>query len=92
MPIQRGFPRSLGFRDSHLQIVLDSIRGSGFDRESVIADPKFVDRAGGDYRVREDSPAWDLGFVPLPLDEIGLYESPDRASWPVDSEPGSPRC
>ncbi len=34
--------------------------------------PRFVDAAGGDYRLREDSPAFALGFMPIPLDQIGL--------------------
>ncbi len=46
-------------------------------------DPHFVDPEHLDFRLREDSPAYDLGFQPLPLDEVGLYESPLRASWPV---------
>jgi hypothetical protein len=35
-------------------------------------DPRFVDAAGGDYRLLEDSPAFALGFKPIPLDQIGL--------------------
>lgn len=47
------------------------------------ADPGFVDCAKDDYRLRPDSPAWKLGFQPIPWDQIGLYRSPQRASWPV---------
>jgi hypothetical protein len=42
-------------------------------------DPHFVDAAHGDYRLRPDSPAFKLGFQPLPLEKIGLYLSPERA-------------
>lgn len=35
-------------------------------------DPRVVDAAGGDYRLREDSPAFALCFKPIPLDQIGL--------------------
>ena len=55
----------------------------GYDAHSVIADPRFVNPAKDDYRLRPDSPALKLGFKPLPLEKIGLYKSPDRASWPV---------
>ncbi len=55
----------------------------GYDTHSVIADPRFVNPARDDYRLRADSPALALGFKPLPLHKIGLYASPDRASWPV---------
>ena len=46
-------------------------------------DPHFVDAAGGDFRLREDSPAFELGFQRIPCEKIGLYEDPSRASWPV---------
>lgn len=46
-------------------------------------DPLFVDREGLDFRLREDSPAFKLGFRPIPIGRIGLYRSEDRASWPV---------
>ena len=58
----------------------------GHDANSVIDDPLFVDPEHGDYRLRPNSPAFGLGFKPIPLDKIGLYRSPDRASWPVDDD------
>jgi len=47
-------------------------------------DPLFVDAENKDFRLRDDSPAFALGFEPIPFEKIGLYESPDRASWPVE--------
>lgn len=38
-----------------------------------------------DFALKPDSPVWKLGFQPLPLEKIGLYKSPERASWPVKS-------
>jgi len=49
----------------------------------VGADPLFVDAANLDFRLRDDSPAWKLGFERIPVESIGLYEDERRASWPV---------
>ena len=58
-------------------------RKLGFDAHLLVADPMFVDPERGDYRLRTGSPALKLGFKPIPFRKIGLYKSPDRASWPV---------
>ena len=57
----------------------------GFDNESKIEDPLFVDNAGHNYQLREESPVNKLGFKPIPIEKIGLYKSKLRASWPVES-------
>jgi len=46
-------------------------RDAGFDRNSVIADPLFTDPSAGDFTLRPDSPAFELGFQPIPVDRIG---------------------
>jgi hypothetical protein len=51
---------------------LEQWRELGFDRHSVFADPLFVDPAGGDYRLRPESPALALGFVPFDPRAAGL--------------------
>ncbi len=61
----------------------------GFDRDSLVADPRFVDPDNDDYRLKPDSPALKLGFEPIPMEKIGPYESPDRASWPIVEAPGA---
>lgn len=58
-------------------------RDMGWDKRSIVADPKFVDAAADDYRLKRDSPAFGLGFKPIPIDKIGPYKSADRASWPI---------
>jgi len=50
---------------------LDERRKRGVDVHSIYADPLFVDAAGGDFRLRPDSPALKLGFKPFPLTPIG---------------------
>ena len=44
----------------------------GYDTHSVIADPQFVDPEQDDYRLRPESPALKLGFVPIDVNQIGL--------------------
>lgn len=45
---------------------------AGFDVGSVIADPQFVNPSAGDYRLKSESPALDMGFLPLPFQKMGL--------------------
>jgi hypothetical protein len=61
----------------------------GFDQHSEIADPRFVDLEHEDYRLQPDSPALKLGFQPIPVEQIGPYESPLRASWPIVEAEGA---
>jgi len=43
------------------------------ERNNLVgSDPGFSDAAFGIFSLRPDSPAWALGFQPIPLDEIGL--------------------
>ncbi|MFO0925513.1 MAG: right-handed parallel beta-helix repeat-containing protein [Gemmataceae bacterium] len=60
-----------------------SWQAAGHDRKSIVADPLFVDPKHDDYRLKPDSPAFKLGFEPIPVEKIGPYESPLRASWPI---------
>lgn len=61
----------------------------GADTHSIIADPKFLDAAHDDYRLAPDSPALKLGFKPIPVEKIGPYADPSRASWPIVESPGA---
>jgi hypothetical protein len=36
------------------------------DLHSVVADPLFIDAAAGDFTLMPDSPAFALGFKPIP--------------------------
>jgi hypothetical protein len=61
----------------------------GQDKQSLLADPLFVDAKHDDYRLRPDSPALKLGFKPIPFQRIGPYRSPLRASWPIVQAEGA---
>jgi parallel beta-helix repeat protein len=45
-------------------------QAAGFDRNSIVANPLFVDPDKGDYRLKSDSPALKLGFKPIPIEQI----------------------
>jgi hypothetical protein len=81
-----GRPIVLNLPDIAAEQSWDAWRAMGFDVNSVVEDPLFVDPEHGDYRLKPDSPALKLGFKPIPLDRIGLRESADRASWPVSDD------
>ena len=57
-----------------------------FEDNLVQEDPHFVDAEHQDFRLKADSPAFALGFEAIPIDRIGLYESPDRATWPASAD------
>ncbi len=59
----------------------------GQDRGSLQADPRFVDPANRDYRLRPDSPAFEIGFKPIDLSKVGNYASPARRNWPRPEMP-----
>ncbi len=61
----------------------------GMDRLSRIADPKFVDADHDDFQLEPGSPAFALGFKPIPVDKIGPYKNELRASWPIVEAPGA---
>ena len=51
-------------------------------------DPGFVDAATENFHLKPDAALFaTVGFRPIPLDEIGLYADPYRATWPVVTEP-----
>ncbi|MGL4593853.1 MAG: right-handed parallel beta-helix repeat-containing protein [Thermoguttaceae bacterium] len=77
----------------------DSWRKQGMDLHSVIADPKFVGEANmkpgtlysdvKDFMLQNDSPALKLGFQQIPVDKIGPYSDPRRATWPIVEAEGA---
>lgn len=52
-------------------IDLEQWKKLGHDVHSVNADPKFRDLANDDFTLEEDSPAFDLGFNPIDISDVG---------------------
>jgi hypothetical protein len=75
----------------------------GWDQNSVVADPLFLDPAKGDFRVRENSPALALGFKNLPMDQFGVKKpslkaiaktpviTPPNPAKPAPASPAAPK-
>ena len=50
----------------------DKYAEQGWDLNSIVGDPLFLDPAGGDFQVEEGSPALRLGFKNFPMDQFGV--------------------
>lgn len=72
--------KDLVIHETELKDRWKSWQAEGWDRRSVIADPMFADWTNDDYRLKPESPAYKLGFKPIPLDKIGQYPSELRAT------------
>ena len=57
----------------------NAFREQGCDAHSIFGDPMFVDPAKGDYRVKEGSPAFTIGFKNFPMDQFGVKKSELKA-------------
>jgi hypothetical protein len=58
---------------------LEEWRALGHDRNSLIADPQFVNWKAGDFRLRPTSPALKLGFVPFDVSRAGRVDRTGKA-------------
>jgi hypothetical protein len=47
-------------------------RAQGLDATSTVADPLFIDPKSGDFRLRSESPAHTIGFVPFDYTKAGI--------------------
>ena len=51
---------------------LAKLQRKGVDKASLAVDPLFVDPENGDFRLKPNSPALKLGFVPFDVTKVGL--------------------
>jgi hypothetical protein len=56
---------------------IQELQSYGLDEHSIVADPLFRDIDNCDFRLTQNSPAFQIGFREINLDEIGL-QSPWR--------------
>lgn len=56
----------------------------------IPGDPGFMDIEREDFRLKPSSPAWKLGFKPIPFEQIGLQLDAFRKSLPVPAPIVSP--
>jgi len=54
---------------------LENWRQRGFDKNSIVANPLFVNPDKYDFRLRSDSPALKMGFKPIDMREVGVRTS-----------------
>jgi hypothetical protein len=55
--------------------MLEKQQGDGVDAHSRAVDPLFVDPKNGDFRFKPESPALEMGIVPIDLSKVGLRDS-----------------
>jgi len=82
----------LGHEFDFAGMTFDEWKAKGYDVNSVIADPLFVDPHAADFRLKPDSPAFALGFEPFDLSSSGLYGEPEWVQKPglIPREPFAP--
>ena len=57
-----------------------------FEDNLVDQDIGLAGEPPANFQLRDDSPAYKSGFKQIPIEEIGLYEDEQRASWPVQHQ------
>jgi PDZ domain/Right handed beta helix region len=55
-----------------LEADLRKSQAVGSDANSISGDPMFIDPAAGDFRVKDGSPAFKIGFKNFPMDQFGV--------------------
>jgi membrane-associated protease RseP (regulator of RpoE activity) len=78
--------RNLFFVTDHRQ--KDKYAEQGWDLNSIVGDPLFLDPAGGDFRVKEGSPAFEIGFQNFPMDQFGVKKPALKAIAETPVIPG----
>jgi hypothetical protein len=73
LPFTRPFFASLTKRgQDRIHYTFKEWQDMGYDRHSLYVDPQFVDPGQGDFRLRSNSPAFQIGFRNIDLSRTGL--------------------
>lgn len=56
------------------KLSVERMQARGLFRNAVIADPGFADPHNGDFTLPDDSPAYDIGFEPIDMSDVGIRE------------------
>ena len=72
-------PYHIGYSSTHTQGD-NAVSRELIERGNILADPGLVDARGGDFRLRDSSPAWKAGFRRIPIENIGLVVDEFRRS------------
>ncbi|MFB3041491.1 MAG: right-handed parallel beta-helix repeat-containing protein [Candidatus Poribacteria bacterium] len=57
-----------------------------FEDNLIDQEVGFSEKPPENFQLRDDSPAYKVGFKRIPIEKIGLYKDENRASWPVQHE------
>jgi len=60
--------------------IIDILKNKG--NMLIDGDPGFIDSSNENFQLKEDSPAFKLGFERIPVEKIGLYLDEYRTSLP----------
>jgi len=75
--------RNISFNGRWDNIAVDAAEYVRVEDNLVDIDPHFVNAKSMDFQLRDDSPAFKLGFEHFPIERVGLLDDETRASWPV---------
>lgn len=55
------------------------------EQNSKLADPLFIDPVNFDFRLNNNSPAYDFGFEEIDISNVGVYNTPDDPYWALSA-------
>jgi len=56
------------------RIPVKQMQAMGLFKNALVADPGFADPENGDFTLPENSPAYDIGFQPIDMSDVGIRE------------------
>jgi len=77
--VQNGTTVNNNLFDSVDQRILATAAKTGWDKNSILDDPMYLNPAKGDFRIKEGSPLLKLGFKNFPMDQFGVKKASLKA-------------